>query len=407
MLRGWCPSLFEPMPSGDGLLVRVKPPGARLTAAAARQLAAAAARFGNSRIELTSRAAIQVRGLRAGDVPAFAASMVASGLADADPEVERRRAVIASPLAGVDPGASPYAPGIAAAIEDMLACDPRFARLPSKFCVSVDGGGVLPLGDVGADIRVVCGDAQCSVAVAGIAAIGGRADAVERVARLALAFLDLSAHRSPTPRRMRALVKAIGAPCAFAAAGLGGFDETPLAPARPAIGWVPYTAEHRGAFGLGLPFGATNATSFARLVDLAERFGDGTLRVTPWRAFVVSDVSAHDAAKLREADAATGMIVDAGDPRLRISACIGRPGCVSASVDARADAMMLLSRGLQSTVHVSGCAKGCAHPGAAEYTLVGEGSRYGLVRDGGAGDAPLHRGLTIEQAAAMIRGDAP
>ena len=28
MSRGWCPSLFAPMPTGDGLLVRVKPPGA-------------------------------------------------------------------------------------------------------------------------------------------------------------------------------------------------------------------------------------------------------------------------------------------------------------------------------------------------------------------------------------------
>ena len=31
MKRGWCPSLYAPMASGDGLLVRVKPPGARLT----------------------------------------------------------------------------------------------------------------------------------------------------------------------------------------------------------------------------------------------------------------------------------------------------------------------------------------------------------------------------------------
>ena len=38
--RGWCPSLYDPMATGDGLLVRVKPPGARLSAAAARALAA-------------------------------------------------------------------------------------------------------------------------------------------------------------------------------------------------------------------------------------------------------------------------------------------------------------------------------------------------------------------------------
>src|SRR5690349_12910298 len=152
MRRGWCPSLFEPMPSGDGLLVRLKPPGARLTAVAARALAGAATRFGDGSIALTRRAGIQVRGLRAGDAPAFAAAMVKAGLADPDPEVERRRALIVAPLNKDDPDASPDAPLVAAAIENIFARDPRFALLPAKFCVSVDGGGVLPLGDVGADI---------------------------------------------------------------------------------------------------------------------------------------------------------------------------------------------------------------------------------------------------------------
>ncbi len=31
MRRGWCPGVLRPMPSGDGLLVRVHPPGGALT----------------------------------------------------------------------------------------------------------------------------------------------------------------------------------------------------------------------------------------------------------------------------------------------------------------------------------------------------------------------------------------
>ena len=30
-IKGWCPSLFEPMAAGDGLLVRVKPRVAGIT----------------------------------------------------------------------------------------------------------------------------------------------------------------------------------------------------------------------------------------------------------------------------------------------------------------------------------------------------------------------------------------
>ena len=432
MRRGWCPSLFEPMPSGDGLLVRLKPPGARMTAAAARALAAAAARFGDGSIALTRRAAIQVRGLRAGDTPAFAAAMVEAGLADPDPEVERRRAVIVAPLNGTDPGASPDAPVIAATIESMFARDPRFARLPAKFCVSVDGGGVLPLGDVGADIRVVCAGAACSVAVGKWAAEGDPVDAAEWVARLALAFLDLSARCSPTPRRMRDLdsLSALGggegwgevgegwhnparAACrTVASAPSAGVSPTSPRPSpsprggegveRP-IGWVPYGNGTRGAFGLGLPLGTTDAASLARMAGLAQRFGAGALCVTPWRALVIPGVAARDAAALREAGAALGVIVDGSDPRLKVSACVGRPGCASASVDARADAAVLAAPGLRATVHVSGCAKGCARPAAADVTLVGEAGRYALVRDG----LPPRRGLMLAQAAALIEGAAP
>ena len=39
-------------------------------------------------------------------------------------------------------------------------------------------------------------------------------------------------------------------------------------------------------------------------------------------------------------------------------------------------------------VHVSGCPKGCAHPGAAALTIVGIEGRCGLVQTGSARDAP-------------------
>ena len=43
------------------------------------------------------------------------------------------------------------------------------------------------------------------------------------------------------------------------------------------------------------------------------------------------------------------------------------------------------------TVHVSGCAKGCAHPVAADLTLVGEDGGYQVVLGGTARDKPVER----------------
>ena len=52
--------------------------------------------------------------------------------------------------------------------------------------------------------------------------------------------------------------------------------------------------------------------------------------------------------------------------------------------DAAAD---LLAQGV--TLHVSGCVKACAHPAAADLTLVGRDGRYDVVPGGTTRDKPV------------------
>jgi precorrin-3B synthase len=368
MPKGWCPSLYEPMASGDGLLVRIRPPGSMLTADAARQLCAAAGLHGNGVIELTSRAAIQVRGLAKMRLAPFAAAMVTARLAHADPNVERRRTVIVAPLAGDD------VRRVAAQVEARLICEPRLAALPAKFAVAVDGDSMLPLGDLGAHIQITCGAATCSVTLMGTrnAVTVATSEVADAVVRLAQMLPDIDARRPSAPRELKA------------------------------IGRLSYGDGKRGAFGVGLPFGATTAAVMASLAPLAEEYGDGTLRVTPWRAVLFPNISAVAVTQLRDACGALGLIVDPVDPRLAVIACPGQPACASATVQARADAMRLVTLGLPRTVHVSGCAKGCAHPGPARITLIGENGRYGVVRNGRPSDAPSVRDLGIDQVIAAL-----
>ena len=61
--KGWCPGAHRAMPSGDGLLVRVRPRLARLTVVQAMGLCEAAQRLGSGYIDLTNRANLQLRGV--------------------------------------------------------------------------------------------------------------------------------------------------------------------------------------------------------------------------------------------------------------------------------------------------------------------------------------------------------
>ena len=399
--KGWCPSLFAPMRAADGWLVRVKPPGGALSVACAKCVAGAAERFGNGTIELTSRANLQVRGLADEGIGPFAAAIVGAGLADPDPEREARRRVIHPPLAGADPAAARDAGRLAAEIEAALAGDPGLADLPAKFTVAVDGGGGLTLGGTGADVVVAWVDGRWLAAPAGADGGAEVADA-EAVVRLARAFLEVSGRCAARPRRMRALVGAIGSAALFAAAELDRVAEMEPRAKPQAIGWLAYGDGRRGAFGLGLPFGTMSAATLAGIAAIAVEWGDGSLRLTPWRAMALPGVEAAEAPALAAKAARLGLIADPSDPRRAVTACIGRAGCAAAAVDARADAAMLLRRGLKIAVHVSGCSKGCGQVEAAPVTLVGEDGRYGIVRDGRAGDAPSVRGLTMAEAIGLL-----
>ena len=93
-----------------------------------------------------------------------------------------------------------------------------------------------------------------------------------------------------------------------------------------------------------------------------------------------------------------GVITDDGDPLLRAVACTGAPACPQAHAEtrplARALAPHMPATGI---LHISGCAKGCAHPKAASHTITATEDGFDLIRDGRAGDAPCRTALTSDE----------
>lgn len=406
-IKGWCPTLLSPMQSGDGWLARVKPTAATLTVDEARLIAAAARRHGNGHVDLTSRANLQVRGLSPRSCELLAEAVIGAGLASANASVEAIRNVMASPLGPDDSTACFDSHAAAREIEAMLGAEPALAALPDKFAILVDAGGIVPLAQATADIMVRRHQNMLAVQFDGgtLAAPCSSARLAETVKALALASLHLAWERREPPRRIRALIAAIGEKAIFDSAGLmpAAISAAPPTAAPPAVGFIPYATGSEGAFGAGLPFGRIDADALAELAGLSERFGDGSLRTTPWRALLLVGVTAAGAHALAAAVTELGLIANSDDPRLRIFACVGKPSCMSASVDARGDATRIaavIENGGES-IHVSGCIKACAHRGAAWLTLVGRDGRYDLIRNGTASDRPSLTGLSLDEIIAL------
>ena len=403
-VRGSCPSLLTPMESGDGLLVRVKPRAATLTADQAEAVAAGAGRYGNGIADLTNRGHLQLRGFSEAGVDGFAARMAQIGLAAAHPHAESVRNILVDPLGPDDPGARFDSHDLAHRLSAVLEDDPALRDLPDKFGLLIDAGIALPLAGWAADIMIRSGEAGATIALDGgdcLLDLPAR-EAEDAVRRLLGAFLSWTKERGP---RMKAMVAARGADCVFDAAGLGGGrrPQPEKTGPRPPAGFTPVAG--RGYFLIAAPFGAFDAAALAALADISRRFADGKIRITPWKAAVLWGVAEPDAEALGDAAAKAGLVVDPDDARQRIVTCAGRPRCASAHADTRADAARLAAMEAvpAGLLHISGCAKGCAHPGRATATLVATEDGYDLVRGGRAGDPPQRSAYTLAQVAPLLR----
>ena len=381
-VKGWCPGVLRPMQSGDGLLARVRPWCGALRLDEAKGLADAAERFGNGHIDLTRRANLQIRGLGNATVHGLQDAVDRLGLVDRDAEAEAGRNIMVSPLAGIDPAEADIRP-IAGALADLLAGDTGLQRLPSKFGFLVDGGGPVSIAGERADVSLMALGRTMAVGLdtpAGTDWVGSTSvdEAAEVAAAIARIFIGLTREQG----RLRDLGEGpFGRLRAIVHKGLGPVGNLSVE-SRRLIGVKGL------AVGIAAPFGRLEAHQLRSFAVLAGEAGAADIRLSPWRALYVGARDAAAAQTLMKGAREIGLIVDADDPILRIDACPGAPACRSSSVDTRRAARRLAASPFTGSVHVSGCAKGCARSAPADLVLVGEQGRYGVVRNGTARDLP-------------------
>jgi precorrin-3B synthase len=383
--RGACPALFTPMQTGDGLLARLVP-AAHITPAAFAAFCAAARRHGNGTIEVSARGSLQVRGLTAASAPRFADEVAALGIAALGVPV------LSDPLPD-DPAALIDADAMAGKLRAAIA-EANLALAP-KVCVIVDGGGSVHLDALTADVRLGAfardGEIRITLALAGDATtatplgsipVGTAPEVAVEVLRTIAAHGDL---RASDVLRVD---------------GLGAFSKLPhlqsdlfRPTARPPveiIGVHPLR-EGRRALGVGLAFGHADAETLVALAESAAAHGARAIQPAPSRALLLVGITEHNVSAMTHEAERLGFVTRADDPRRRIVACPGAPACASGFIAARAIASEIaktVAEPWSGTIHVSGCAKGCAHPQPAALTIVGTERGCGIVERGTARATP-------------------
>ncbi|RWC00553.1 precorrin-3B synthase [Mesorhizobium sp.] len=439
--RGACPALSAPMQTGDGLLVRLNPVAGGLLPKSLIGLSESASRHGNGIMEVTARGSLQIRGLTPASARLLAMEVNALGIA-----VRTGVPVETGPLAGLDPQETADPRPLAERIRAAIAEAGLAQRLGPKVSVIVDGGGRLAMDVLTADVRLAAtrtnAGIRWQVSVAGDGQNANPLVIVEEDAArdIAVAILRMVAEkgreahaRDLTRRQLRSLASwhsfappsvlpdisptrgeiapwSPPSPIAKDAKGErpaklpispqvgemsgrteGGAVERLPVPARFPIGIFDLTAGT--ALGIGLPFGSMPAEKIIALTQYALTLDAAEIRLAPDRALLFIGLSPTACHSLQQAASSLGFVTDAADPRTRIAACPGAPACASGRIATRdiAEIIAAENRDLLDasvTLHISGCAKGCAHPGPAALTLVGGENEAGLVVDGTAKALP-------------------
>jgi precorrin-3B synthase len=383
--RGACPTLARPMRTGDGLLARLRPQGGNLTVHQCAQLAQAALRCGNGLLEITARGSLQIRGLRPETVEPFAEAVDAAGIiVSPNPVIEL------PPLHGEVFGDVADAAAMELLLRDRLAEYLQAPGLAPKLSIIVDGGGRFDLADVTADIRLLAISVEhWMVAISGdgasarLIAIGSADAAIEAVGDVLKLLLSIGWQkrcRDIEPQRLSSAFE-----------GKQTISRHPRAGETPSVGVV--RMEDGGAvIGLKSRFGQIHATDLLAFLTFLGDLDVRDIRPAPDRCLYITGLDDESAAAVRQSAERFGLSADSDDPSSRIATCAGAGACGSSFYATKALAETLIKRLPEVLdgsldLHLSGCAKGCAHPRRA-LTISGAANAYHLVLDGLASDAP-------------------
>ena len=351
--------------SGDGLLVRVKPAYGLLDAQALTCLADLSDQFGNGVLDLTSRANLQIRGVSEQAHPALLSLLQTAGLARTNLKADQLNLTIA-PFTGKNSLGWRCADYLYNAADDL-------PELPEKFGFTIDCGEKRYLTKASADLFIEAASGggvllRCAGSTDGL--VTDEDNLLTSIRTILDWYLGLQAGAPDIPPvRMRKLLEAHDPP-------------------HGATGHLPYAPDHQLVVGpaagthiIAAPYGQLK-TGDLRQLAAANSF----VQITIGRMMIVETLAGPD----------SHLITTPEDKRLSVAVCPGAPHCPSASVQTRNLADSLVHAGAWSgakTLHISGCAKGCAAPEARDICIVGRDGRFDVVEKGCAWQAPSSKGI--------------
>lgn len=426
--------LFHVAPTQDSFMLRCRIPAGELSAVQLRGLAEIAEQYGNDRAAITTRSNLQIREIKPRDAVNVLMKLQAIGLTAKGAGADNVRNITASPTAGIDPQELIDTRPFAHALHHYILNQRDLYGLPRKFNVAFEGGGavdtVADTNDIGfMAVRVEAGGPTPAVTpgvyfrveLCGITGHKQLAtdsgllvkpnEAVAVAVAMIRVFLEHGDRTDRKKARLKYLVDQWGIPKFLEATQaklsfplvrlpLEQCKRRPPAIKHGHIGVYRQKQPARNYIGVVVPVGMMTTRQMRRLADLAENFGSGQVRLTPWQNLLLPDVPDGFVESVKRSLVRMGFHHEATCVSGGLVACTGSTGCKYAAADTKGHAVAL-GRYLEKRVHLdqpinihlTGCPNSCAQHYVGDIGLQGvkvnaggtSVDGYHLVFGGGTG----------------------
>ena len=432
--------LFYVAPAQDSFMLRMRVPGGSLRADQLRGLATIAESWGPDRLDLTTRANVQIRELAPKNIVNVLNAVQRLGMRSHGSGADNIRNVTASPISGFDPQSLINVQPFADALQNYISNARDLFGLPRKFNIAIDDGGrisaLADTNDIGfvavavQEGRAVPAGVYFRVLLCGItghkqfASDCGLLLRPDQLVAVAAAMVRVFAeHGDRTDRkkaRLKYLVDRWGVAkfleeterkLAFPVLHVDAAECLPRGPIDRAghLGAHPQLQPDLHYLGICVPVGWLPVAQARALAEIADRFGSGELRLTVWQNLLIPNIAGASLAAAQDAVRAAGLDSTAGRVLSGTVACTGSRGCRFAATDTKGHAVEL-ARSLDAAfvltqpvnLHVTGCSNSCAQHYIGDIGLMGvkvEGEEGYQVNLGGGADG--EQGIARELFAAM------
>jgi ferredoxin-nitrite reductase len=397
--------LFLRTPTPGYFMLRVRIPNGQTFSYQIKVLAEIAEGFGNGVIDLTTRQQIQIRHLKIENIPEVFELLEMSGLTSAQTGQDNVRNIMGCPVAGIHPGellnASPH---VMALTEHIL--NREFSNLPRKFNVAITGCPDNCVHAETQDLALVPASRDekgetllgFNVLAGGKLGSGGYRIASslnvfvtpEEVLAVCSAviqiFRDHGSRENRSQNRLAFLLDEWGVDrfrqeledklkCSLKSAG----DELRNVESSEHIGIYRQKQPSMNYVGLKIPVGRIMGKKLEKLAELAERYGNGEIRISPAQTLILPNVSDKNLGDLLEEPLLKELVYHPSSIMRGLVSCVGSDYCHLAAIETKSRALQVaskleetLSETAPITMHWSGCPAGCGNHLVADIGLLGK-----------------------------------